>query len=68
MKMIICHAGATDESSPVMAWKLRHAVALGTARGLHYLHKECPRRIIHRDIKAANILLTANFEPKVSAN
>ncbi|XP_042440741.1 probable receptor-like serine/threonine-protein kinase At5g57670 [Zingiber officinale] len=55
-----------DESSPVMAWKLRHAVALGTARGLHYLHKECPRRIIHRDIKAANILLTANFEPKIS--
>ncbi|WOL06467.1 hypothetical protein Cni_G15201 [Canna indica] len=55
-----------DESSPPMAWKLRYGVALGTARGLHYLHKECPRRIIHRDIKASNILLTTNFEPQIS--
>ncbi|URD96232.1 Protein kinase domain containing protein [Musa troglodytarum] len=55
-----------DESSPPMAWKLRHDIAVGTARGLHYLHKGCQRRIIHRDIKASNILLTANFEPQIS--
>ncbi|WOK92111.1 putative receptor-like serine/threonine-protein kinase [Canna indica] len=54
------------ENSPPMAWKLRYKVALGTARGLHYLHKGCQRRIIHRDIKASNILLTANFEPQIS--
>nr|XP_018680018.1 PREDICTED: probable receptor-like serine/threonine-protein kinase At5g57670 isoform X1 [Musa acuminata subsp. malaccensis] len=56
----------SDESSPPMAWKLRHDIAVGTARGLHYLHKGCQRRIIHRDIKASNILLTANFEPQIS--
>ncbi|ONK69592.1 uncharacterized protein A4U43_C05F24590 [Asparagus officinalis] len=55
-----------DENSPPMAWKLRHKIAVGTARGLHYLHKGCQRRIIHRDIKASNILLTNNFEPQIS--
>ncbi|XP_009401300.2 probable receptor-like serine/threonine-protein kinase At5g57670 [Musa acuminata AAA Group] len=55
-----------DASSPPMAWKLRHGIAVGTAHGLHYLHKECPRRIIHRDIKASNVLLTANFQPQIS--
>jgi len=53
-----------DANLPPMAWKLRHKIAVGTARGLHYLHKECQRRIIHRDIKASNILLTTNFEPQ----
>ncbi|KAJ6800217.1 putative receptor-like serine/threonine-protein kinase [Iris pallida] len=55
-----------DETSPPMDWKLRHKIAVGTARGLHYLHKECQRRIIHRDIKSSNILLTTNFEPQIS--
>ncbi|KAL2502260.1 Protein kinase superfamily protein [Forsythia ovata] len=47
-------------------WKTRHKIAVGSARGLHYLHKNCPRRIIHRDIKASNVLLTADFEPQIS--
>lgn len=54
-----------DENLPPLDWKTRYKIALGTARGLHYLHKGCKRRIIHRDIKASNILLTADFEPKV---
>ena len=55
-----------DESSPPMEWEVRHKIAIGTAKGLHYLHKGCRRRIIHRDIKATNILLTQDFEPQVS--
>ncbi|XP_011043949.1 PREDICTED: probable receptor-like serine/threonine-protein kinase At5g57670 isoform X2 [Populus euphratica] len=55
-----------DESLPVMEWKIRYKIAIGTARGLHYLHKGCQRRIIHRDIKSSNILLTADFEPLIS--
>ncbi|KAG0470708.1 hypothetical protein HPP92_017408 [Vanilla planifolia] len=43
-----------------------HEIIVGTARGLHYLHKECQRRIIHRDIKASNILLSACFQPQIS--
>ncbi|KAB5514378.1 hypothetical protein DKX38_028284 [Salix brachista] len=55
-----------DENLPAMDWKIRYKIAIGTARGLHYLHKGCQRRIIHRDIKSSNILLTADFEPLIS--
>nr|GEU53123.1 receptor-like cytosolic serine/threonine-protein kinase RBK2 isoform X1 [Tanacetum cinerariifolium] len=47
-------------------WRIRYNVALGTAAGLSYLHEGCQRRIIHRDIKAANILLSEDFEPRIS--
>ncbi|KAM7485163.1 hypothetical protein LguiA_001172 [Lonicera macranthoides] len=49
-----------------LAWGIRYNIALGTASGLSYLHEGCQRRIIHRDIKAANILLTEDFEPQIS--
>ncbi|KAF6176561.1 hypothetical protein GIB67_034423, partial [Kingdonia uniflora] len=48
-----------------LEWSIRFKIALGTAEGLLYLHDSCQRRIIHRDIKAANILLTENFEPQI---
>lgn len=40
-------------------------IALGTARGLLYLHEQCNPKIIHRDVKAANILLDESFEAVV---
>ncbi|XP_062208847.1 proline-rich receptor-like protein kinase PERK5 [Phragmites australis] len=51
---------------PVMDWTTRLAIALGSAKGLAYLHEDCHPKIIHRDIKAANILLDENFEAKVA--
>ncbi|XP_062200414.1 proline-rich receptor-like protein kinase PERK4 [Phragmites australis] len=51
---------------PVMDWPTRMKIALGSAKGLAYLHEDCHPRIIHRDIKAANILLDNNFEAMVA--
>lgn len=47
-------------------WKTRYHIALGTARGLVYLHEKCRDCIIHCDIKPENILLDAEFCPKVA--
>eukprot|EP00268_Persea_americana_P067747 TRINITY_DN935_c1_g1_i1.p1 TRINITY_DN935_c1_g1~~TRINITY_DN935_c1_g1_i1.p1 ORF type:complete len:346 (-),score=47.93 TRINITY_DN935_c1_g1_i1:200-1237(-) len=46
-------------------WKRRHEVIVGVARGLLYLHEDSPCRIIHRDIKASNILLDQKWVPKI---
>lgn len=51
---------------PVMDWGTRLKIALGSAKGLAYLHEDCHPKIIHRDIKASNILLDFNFEAKVA--
>nr|GMD10817.1 probable LRR receptor-like serine/threonine-protein kinase At5g45780 isoform X1 [Ipomoea batatas] len=50
---------------PSLDWNKRMRVALGAARGLLYLHEQCSPRIIHRDVKAANILLDESFEAVV---
>ncbi|MED6113952.1 hypothetical protein PIB30_075592 [Stylosanthes scabra] len=47
-------------------WKQRYDIALGTARGLAYLHEDFPVLIIHRDIKSSNILLDDKLQPKIA--
>ncbi|KAJ0230280.1 hypothetical protein HA466_0309400 [Hirschfeldia incana] len=54
------------EAKEKLNWSVRYKVAMGTAEGLYYLHEGCQRRIIHKDIKASNILLTENFEAQIS--
>ncbi|XP_059437536.1 receptor-like cytosolic serine/threonine-protein kinase RBK1 isoform X1 [Corylus avellana] len=53
-------------SSECLEWKIRFKVAAGVAEGLQYLHHKCHRRIIHRDIKASNILLTQDYDAQIS--
>ncbi|WOL18097.1 G-type lectin S-receptor-like serine/threonine-protein kinase [Canna indica] len=52
--------------STALDWKTRYQIAIGTARGLAYLHEQCRDCIIHCDIKPENILLDDSFVPKVA--
>jgi len=52
--------------SSELAWETRKKIALGSARGLAFLHHSCIPHIIHRDMKSSNILLDENFEARVS--
>ncbi|KAK7342839.1 hypothetical protein VNO80_25795 [Phaseolus coccineus] len=56
----------SGHSSNTFDWKTRSKICIGIARGLSYLHEEVKPHIVHRDIKASNILLDKNFTPKIS--
>ncbi|KAG6404219.1 hypothetical protein SASPL_136461 [Salvia splendens] len=55
-----------DKGGAGLDWSTRLRIAVGMAKGLAYLHEDCSPRIIHRDIKAANILIDNNFEAMVA--
>ncbi|CAA7014355.1 unnamed protein product [Microthlaspi erraticum] len=55
-----------DKKSLHLHWSTRFEICLGVARGLVYLHEEARVRIVHRDVKASNILLDSELVPKVS--
>uniref|UniRef100_M4DTM1 Receptor-like serine/threonine-protein kinase n=1 Tax=Brassica campestris TaxID=3711 RepID=M4DTM1_BRACM len=50
----------------ILDWKTRLNIMEGICRGLLYLHRDSRLRIIHRDLKASNILLDDNLNPKIS--
>ncbi|KAM0846257.1 hypothetical protein ACQ4PT_055789 [Festuca glaucescens] len=50
----------------VLAFDTLHGIVVGTAKGIRYLHEECQHRIIHYDIKPGNVLLAADYSPKVA--
>ncbi|KAL2232317.1 UNVERIFIED_CONTAM: Protein NSP-INTERACTING KINASE 3 [Sesamum indicum] len=55
-----------ENTSYVLEWHRRHAIAIGTAKGLRFLHEECRGSpIIYRDMRPSNILLTHDFVPMV---
>ncbi|TYJ09293.1 hypothetical protein E1A91_A11G131500v1 [Gossypium mustelinum] len=66
MKNGSLHDHLFDSMERRLSWPLRQKIALGTARGLAYLHFGAQPAIIHRDIKASNILLDEKFEAKVA--
>ncbi|CAN6843653.1 unnamed protein product [Brassica oleracea] len=60
------HALYGGDKTLQLNWPTRFEICMGVARGLAYLHEEASIRIIHRDVKASNILLDSNLLPKVS--
>ena len=59
------HLQETSKNGYVMGWDRRLAVATQTAEALSYLHRAASPPILHRDVKAANILLDHNWDAKV---
>ncbi|KAJ0075625.1 hypothetical protein Patl1_34200 [Pistacia atlantica] len=56
------------DGRPNMEWPTRMKTALGSAKGLAYLHEDCHPKVIHRDIKSANILIDNSFEAKTACD
>jgi len=54
------------EKQRELDWRIRYKIIEGTARGMQYLHEDSRLRIIHRDLKASNILLDRDMNPKIS--
>ncbi|XP_047319736.1 probable LRR receptor-like serine/threonine-protein kinase At1g53430 [Impatiens glandulifera] len=55
-----------QENKPNLDWETRKKICLGIAKGLAYLHEESRLKIVHRDIKATNVLLDKDLNAKIS--
>ncbi|CAL5190212.1 unnamed protein product [Lathyrus oleraceus] len=56
----------TQEQQIRLDWPTRYKICVGIARGLAYLHEESRLKVVHRDIKATNVLLDKDLNPKIS--
>ncbi|XP_048136848.1 LEAF RUST 10 DISEASE-RESISTANCE LOCUS RECEPTOR-LIKE PROTEIN KINASE-like 2.1 isoform X2 [Rhodamnia argentea] len=66
LEKFIFNRSDTLEVGRQLTWETLYQVSLGIAYGLEYLHRGCNTRILHFDIKPHNILLDANYCPKIS--
>ncbi|XP_072996041.1 L-type lectin-domain containing receptor kinase VIII.1-like [Typha latifolia] len=54
-----------DPNSPPLPWRCRRTILIGVASALAYLHRECERQVIHRDVKSSNIMLDENYHARL---
>lgn len=62
----VFHVGSKEMKWQVMNWAARIKICIGIAHGLYYLHASSLTKIVHRDIKASNILLDKDMNPKIA--
>lgn len=55
-----------ENGQPNLDWPTRLKICIGIAKGLAFLHEESRIKIVHRDIKATNVLLDRDLNPKIS--
>ena len=58
--------GVDKNKKSLLVWRQRSTIIFGIARGLLYLHHDSRLKVIHRDLKASNVLLDATLTPKIS--
>ncbi|XP_052165537.1 probable L-type lectin-domain containing receptor kinase S.5 [Oryza glaberrima] len=61
----IFRRGAVHEQRPALSWESRRDIVADVAAGLHYVHHEYGPMVLHRDIKASNVLLDASFRARL---
>ncbi|XP_065855164.1 probable L-type lectin-domain containing receptor kinase S.5 [Euphorbia lathyris] len=54
-----------EHNKAVLEWKRRYNIISGVASALHYLHNEYDQKVVHRDLKASNIMLDSNFNARL---
>ncbi|KAG2683299.1 hypothetical protein I3760_10G025800 [Carya illinoinensis] len=64
-KFIYDYERLGNEESPTLGWEKRRIIVYGVAEALDYLHNGCEKRVLHRDIKASNIMLDSDFSAKL---
>lgn len=63
---LVSHLHGQHSAECLVDWDRRMNIAIGSAEGLVYLHNQATPHIIHRDVKASNVLLDSDFQPKVA--
>ncbi|KAL5974257.1 hypothetical protein ACLOJK_030921 [Asimina triloba] len=63
---LLSHLHGQHSSECLLDWERRMSIAIGSAEGISYLHHHSTPHIIHRDVKASNVLLDSDFQAKVA--